>query len=95
MLFFDVISRCLEKCCRVMYGGSIINVTILSAPSSTKNAAGERDPEMHQTKKGNEWRFRMKFHTEVSAANVHDIVMEENPFRKDERSFMSTPDISE
>ena len=37
--------------------GSIMDATIIAAPSSTKNSAGERDPEMHQTKKGNQWHF--------------------------------------
>ena len=35
-----------------MHGGTIVDATIIAAPSSTKNASGERDPEMHQTKKG-------------------------------------------
>jgi IS5 family transposase len=64
--------------------GTIVDATIISAPSSTKNRSGERDPEMHQTKKGNEWHFGMKAHIGVdsrtkiihsvvaSAANVHD-----------------------
>ncbi len=58
--------------------------TIIEAPSSTKNAAGARDPEMHQTKKGNQWHFGMKAHIGVdmtglvhtvvgTAANVHDV----------------------
>jgi transposase, IS5 family len=40
--------------------GTIVDATLIAAPSSTKNADGERDPEMHQTKKGNQWypRFR-------------------------------------
>jgi len=37
--------------------GSIVDATIIAAPSSTKNESGERDPEMHQTKKGNQWHF--------------------------------------
>ncbi len=41
----------------IMRGGSIVDATIIAAPSSTKNAAGARDPEMHQTKKGNQWYF--------------------------------------
>jgi IS5 family transposase len=41
----------------VMQGGSIVDATIIAAPSSTKNATGTRDPEMHQTKKGNQWHF--------------------------------------
>ena len=45
--------------------GTIVDATIIEAPSSTKNSSGERDPEMHQTKKGNEWHFGMKAHTEA------------------------------
>jgi transposase, IS5 family len=45
--------------------GSIVDATIIAAPSSTKNAEGERDPEMHQTKKGNQWFFGMKAHIGV------------------------------
>lgn len=95
-LLFDAISRYLEKCGRVMHGGTIVDATIISAPTSTKNAEKARDPEMHQTKKGNEWRFGMKCHTgvdagtgfvhtvEVSSANVHDIVMAGELIRKDD-----------
>ncbi len=39
--------------------------TIIHAPSSTKNSSGERDPEMHQTKKGNQWYFGLKAHIGV------------------------------
>jgi IS5 family transposase len=42
--------------------GTIVDATILHAPSSTKNASGQRDPEMHQTMKGNEWHFGMVCH---------------------------------
>ncbi len=64
--------------------GTIVDATIIDAPSSTKNASGERDPEMHQTKKGGQWYFGMKAHVGVdsktkvihtvvaTAANVHD-----------------------
>jgi len=64
--------------------GTIVDATIISAPSSTKNRTQERDPEMHQTKKGNQWYFGMKAHVGVdsqsklihsvaaTAANVHD-----------------------
>jgi transposase, IS5 family len=47
--------------------GSIVDATIIAAPSSTKNSQGERDPEMHQTKKGNQWHFGMKEHIAVDA----------------------------
>ncbi len=64
--------------------GTIVDATIISAPSSMKNRTKERDPEMHQTKKGNQWYFGMKAHIGVdsrtklvhsvvaTAANVHD-----------------------
>ena len=45
-----------------MATGTIVDATIISAPSSTKNAKKARDPEMHQTKKGNQWYFGMKAH---------------------------------
>ena len=55
--------------------GTIVDATIISAPSSTKNAEGERDPEMHQTKKGNQWYFGMKAHIGVDAESglVHTV----------------------
>jgi IS5 family transposase len=55
--------------------GSIVDATIIPAPSSTKNAEGERDPEMHQTKKGNQWHFGMKAHIGVDADSglVHTV----------------------
>mgnify|MGYP003500586515 FL=1 len=55
--------------------GSIVDATIIAAPSSTKNEAGERDPEMHQTKKGNQWYFGMKAHIGVDADSglVHTV----------------------
>ena len=65
--------------------GSIMDATLIAAPSSTKNEDGKRDPEMHQTKKGNQWYFGMKAHIGVDAesglvhtvmttpANAHDV----------------------
>ncbi len=65
-------------------GGTIVDATIIAAPSSTKNAEKARDPEMHQTKKGNQWYFGMKVHigvdsrsglthsASITSANVHD-----------------------
>lgn len=47
--------------------GTIVDATILHAPSSTGNRSGERDPEMHQVKKGNQWYFGMKAHVGVDA----------------------------
>jgi IS5 family transposase len=68
----------------IVGAGTIVDATIVHAPTSTKNRDGGRDPEMHQTKKGNQWFFGMKVHTGVdadsgvvhsvaaTAANVHD-----------------------
>ena len=47
--------------------GTAVNATLISAPSSTKNGSGERDPEMKQRKKGNQWYFGMKAHIGVDA----------------------------
>lgn len=80
----------------IMRGGSIVDATIIAAPSSTKNAAGERDPEMHQTKKGSQWYFGMKAHIGVdagtgyvhsvtaTAANVHDLDQAADVVRADD-----------
>ena len=56
--------------------GTVVDATLIAAPSSTKNQEGERDPEMHQTKKGNQWHFGMKCHIGVDADSglVHTVV---------------------
>lgn len=56
--------------------GTVVDATLIAAPSSTKNQDGERDPEMHQTKKGNQWHFGMKAHIGVDADSglVHTVV---------------------
>ncbi len=56
--------------------GTIVDATILQAPSSTKNAAGERDPEMHSVRKGKQWYFGMKAHVGVDAGTklIHSVV---------------------
>jgi IS5 family transposase len=55
--------------------GTMVDATIIHAPSSTKNAQGERDPEMHQTKKGNQWYFGMKIHigADVDSGAAHSV----------------------
>src|SRR5690242_1944961 len=57
-------------------GGTIVDATIIAAPPSTKNKQKARDPEMHQTKKGNQWHFGMKAHIGVDVASglVHTVV---------------------
>jgi len=59
---FEAQNETFEQQGWIMRGGSIVDATIIAAPSSTKNTSGERDPEMHQTKKGNQWYFGMKAH---------------------------------
>ena len=94
-IFADVNAR-LERAGLMMHGGSIVDATIISAPSSTKNTEGKRDPEMHQTKKGNQWYHGMKIHAGVdagsgythtitaTAANVHDIDEAAKLIRRDD-----------
>lgn len=94
-IFQDVNER-LEKAGLIMHGGTIVDATIIAAPSSTKNKEGKRDPEMHQTKKGNQWYHGMKVHAGVdagsgyvhtitgTAANVHDIDETANLLRDDD-----------
>jgi IS5 family transposase len=55
--------------------GTMVDATIVHAPSSTKNATGKRDPEMHQTQKGKQWYFGMKVHagTDADSALVHTL----------------------
>jgi IS5 family transposase len=77
--------------------GTIVDATIIHAPSSTKNKTKERDPEMHQTKKGNQWYFGMKAHIGVdsregivhslcsTAASVSDVHMLPDLLHGDER----------
>jgi len=74
----------------MLKAGTVVDATLIAAPSSTKNISGERDPEMHQTKKGNQWHFGMKAHIGVdadsglvhtvttTAANGHDITQAVN-----------------
>ncbi|MBN9463517.1 MAG: IS5 family transposase [Burkholderiales bacterium] len=56
--------------------GTVVDATLISAASSTKNRCGERDPEMRQTKKGNQWHFGMKAHIGVDADSglVHTVI---------------------
>ena len=81
---FQEVHRHLESQGVKVSKGTIVDVTIINAPSSTKNKAGKRDPDRHQTKKGHQWYFGMKAHIGVdsktkvihavvaTAANVHD-----------------------
>ena len=82
---FEEINRHLESQGLRLQEGTIVDASIIAAPSSTKNRSKKRDPEMHQTKKGNEWHFGMKVHIGVDSqtgvvhsvsttpANMHDV----------------------
>lgn len=82
-IFEDVLTHLEEKGLKVTTG-TIVDATIIAAPSSTKNKDKARDPEMHQTKKGNQWYFGMKAHIGIDSktklihavaatpANTHD-----------------------
>jgi IS5 family transposase len=65
--------------------GTIVDATIINAPSSTKNAAKERDPEMRQTRKGNQWYFGMKAHIGVDSKSklIHPVVATRQYARRD------------
>ena len=73
---FAEVSAMLEERGLLMRQGTIVDATIIAAPSSTKNKSKARDPEMHQTKKGNQWHFGMKAHIGVDVASgvVHTVV---------------------
>jgi IS5 family transposase len=82
---FEVVKAHLKANGMAMKQGTIIDATLIAAPSSTKNERKERDPEMHQTCKGKQWYFGMKVHigvdsesglihsVETTAAHVHDL----------------------
>ena len=82
---FEEINRHLESRGLRLREGTIVDASIIEAPASTKNRAGERDPDMDQVKKGKEWHFGMKVHIGADAdtgvvhsmsttpANVHDV----------------------
>jgi IS5 family transposase len=81
---FAEVGRVLQERGLKLSAGTIVDATIIAAPSSTKNQEHQRDPEMRQTKKGNQWHFGMKLHigadsksglvhsAVVTSANVHD-----------------------
>jgi len=80
---FAQVTKLLQERGLLLKKGTIVDSTLISAPSSTKNAEKKRDPEAHSTKKGNTWHFGYKAHIgvdkdhtlKVTAANVHDVTM--------------------
>ena len=75
-LLFGEVGAMLEERGLLMRQGTIVDATIIAAPPSTKNKQKARDPEMHQTKKGNQWHFGMKAHIGVDVASgvVHTVI---------------------
>jgi transposase, IS5 family len=83
-VLFDEVTEYLRAQGLAVSTGTIVDATIIAAPSSTKNATGTRDPAMHQTQKGRQWYFGMKGHfgvdsqsklihsVEVTPAHIHD-----------------------
>lgn len=94
--FFSTINKFMDEQGLIMRGGSIVDATIINAPSSTKNAEKKRDAEMQSTKKGNQWYFGMKLHVGVDAfrglvhtcqatsANISDIEVAPKLLRQDD-----------
>jgi len=74
-VLFEEVGTVLEERGLLMRQGTIVDATIIAAPPSTKNKEKARDPEMHQTKKGNQWHFGMKAHIGVDVASgvVHTV----------------------
>jgi IS5 family transposase len=74
-VLFEEVGTVLEGRGLLMRQGTIVDATIIAAPPSTKNKSKARDPEMHQTKKGNQWHFGMKAHIGVDVASgvVHTL----------------------
>ncbi len=83
----ETINAVLEERGALLKGGTMVDATIIHAAPSTKNRAKARDPEMHQTKKGNQWYFGMKVHVgaDVSSGTVHTVSV----------TPANAPDISE
>jgi IS5 family transposase len=96
---FAQVGALLLKSGMKLSGGTIVDATLIAAPPSVKNKDKKRDPEMHQTRKGNQWHFGMKLHigtdsttglihsASVTAANVHDSHQVPNLLHGEETRF--------
>jgi len=74
--FFETVNAMLKARGLMLNSGTVIDATIIAAPSSTKNSSGKRDPEMHLAKKGNQWHHGMKSHigSDADSGLVHSMV---------------------
>ena len=98
---FEAVSAHLEDKGALLRGGTIMDATLIAASPSTKNTDGKRDPEMSQSKKGNQWYFGMKAHigvdvrsglvhtAGVTTGKVHDAKVMDNLIRADDRAVFA------
>ena len=98
---FEAVSAHLEDKGALLRGGTIMDATLIAASPSTKNKDRKRDPEMSQSKKGNQWYFGMKAHIGVDARSglvhtagvttgkVHDAKVMDNLIREDDRAVFA------
>src|SRR5690606_3253794 len=86
---FEGVNLLLQDYGLMVRRGTIVDATIIDAPSSTKNAQGARDPEMHQTKKGNNYFFGMKTHigVDLHTGLVHSVVARQPTWPMSRRSM--------
>jgi transposase, IS5 family len=95
---FAAVAEHLEARGALLRGGTIMDATLIAAPPSTKNKAHKRDPDMSQSRKGNQWHFGMKAHigvdvrsglvhtAGVTTGSVHDAKVMDNLIREDDRA---------
>ena len=88
---FDTINGHLAEKGLMMREGTIVDATLIAAPPSTKNKDGKRDPEMHQSKKGNDWHFGMKAH--VRPESRLNFCLARQTLRLFHQPFPSLPEI--
>ncbi len=87
-LLFDTIRAFLDSHGKLMHGGTIVDATIIEAPTSTKNMENRRDPGMHQVKKGNEWYFGERLHIGVDAGTGYVHSLDVTAANQDEKSVV-------
>lgn len=87
-MLFDTMKAFMERHGKLMHGGTIVDATIIEAPTSTKNADKKRDPEMHAVKKGKDWHFGARMHIGVDAGTGYIHSMEVTAAHVSEREVV-------
>lgn len=87
-LLFDTMKAFMDRHGKLMHGGTIVDATIIEAPTSTKNADKQRDPEMHAVKKGKDWHFGARMHVGVDAGTGYVHSMELTAANVSEREIV-------